>query len=220
MTTEIGGEKTGQNTDALIDSLCAELKPCCRMRHPLWNVGPWVLFAFLYVIGAVYFQGFRIDIYSKLHHVDFVFELSLVAAMSVSAAFCAMWLCVPDMRGQTWMVSVPFTLFASLVLLLGLRAGLQGFVMPEIQWCFCYKSSLLYGLIPAFTIFMISVKGKTTHPDLLAFMVSLAVGGLGYLGLRLVCLSEDIGHILIIHTLPYFLFGLLAALIARRIYRW
>lgn len=220
MTTEIGGETTGQNTDALIDSLCAELKPCCKMRHPFWNVGGWIVFAFLYVVGAVYLQGFRIDIFSKLHHVDFVFELSLVAAMSVSAAFCAMWLCVPDMRGQTWMVSIPFTLFAALCLLFGLRAGLQGFVMPEIVWCFCYKSSLLYGLIPAFTIFLISMKGKTTHPYLLAFMVSLAVGGLGYLGLRLVCLSEDIGHILIIHTLPYFLFGLVAALIGRRIYRW
>lgn len=220
MTTGTSEEKPEQKTDALIDSLCAELKPCCKMRHPFWNVGGWLVFAFLYVVGTVYLQGFRIDIITKLHHVDFVFELSLVAAMSVSAAFCAMWLCVPDMRGQNWMVSVPFTLFAALVLLLGLRAGLNGFVMPEIQWCFCYKSSLLYGLIPAFTIFLISMKGKTTHPYLLAFMVSLAVGGLGYLGLRLVCLSEDIGHILIIHTLPYFLFGLVAALIGRRIYRW
>ncbi|MCB1682514.1 MAG: DUF1109 family protein [Alphaproteobacteria bacterium] len=213
-------EKVQQDTDTLIDSLCSELKPCCKLPHPFWRVVPWVLFAFFYVIGAVYLQGFRPDIGSQMKNVDFVFELLLVAAMSISAAFCAVWLCIPDMRGQTWMVSIPFTLFFAVLLLLGLRAGLQGFVMPQIEWCFCYKSSILYGLIPAFTIFIISTKGKTTHPDLLAFMVSLAVGGLGYLGLRLVCASEAMGHILVIHALPYLLFGLLAALIAKRIYRW
>ncbi len=216
----MSGNEPDNKTDALIDSLCAELKPCCKLRHPFWRGLGWVSLAFLYVIGSVYAQGFRLDIATQMGSADFVFELALVTAMSVSAAFCAVWLCVPDMRGQTWLVSIPFTLFFAFCLLLGLRASLGGFVMPEINWCFCYKSSILYGLIPALTIFIVSMKGRTTHPNLLAFMVSLAVGGLGYVGLRLVCWSEDIGHILIIHALPYILFGLLAALLARRIYRW
>lgn len=216
----MSGNEPENKTDALIDSLCADLKPCCKLRHPFWRGLPWVMLAFLYVIGTVYLQGFRLDIATQIAKPDFAFELALVLVMAVMAAFCAVWLCVPDIRGQTWIVSIPFTLFFAFCLLMGLRAGLDGFVMPEINWCFCYKSSILYGIIPALTIFIVSMKGCTTHPNLLAFMVSLAVGGLGYVGLRLVCLTEDIGHILIIHTLPYIVFGLLAALLARRIYRW
>lgn len=216
----MNGPEEKHCTDALIQTLCADLKPCKKLGHPFWRGLPWVLLAFAYVVGTVALQGFRIDISAQMAKADFVFELALVALMSVSAAFSCTWLCVPDARGQSWIRSVPLTLFFVFSLLLGLRMFLGGFVMPEIHWCFCYKSSILYGMIPALAIFVISSKGKTTHPNLLALMASLAVGGMGYFGLRLVCLSEDIGHILIIHTLPYVLFGFLASVLARRIYRW
>ncbi|MCB1593016.1 MAG: DUF1109 family protein [Alphaproteobacteria bacterium] len=216
----MSGENTEKNTDALIESLCSDLKPCCKLRHPFWRGVPWIILAFVYVVGTVYLQGFRPDIATQTGVPEFIFELGLVCAMAITAAFCAVWLCVPDMRGQTWIVSIPFTLLFAFSLLIGARMALGGFVLPQIQWCFCYQSSILYGIIPALTIFIVSLKGRTTHPNLLAFMVSLAVGGVGYFGLRLVCKSEDIGHIMVIHTLPYILFGLIAALLARRIYRW
>ena len=213
-------ENAEKNTDSLISNLCSDLKPCHKMRHPLLRIGPWLFFAFLYVLVTVGVQGYRFDLSERLVDSNYVFEIFLVTLMSVSAACSAVWLCIPDMRGQRWILSIPITLFSCFVFLTLSRMVLGGFEIPVWEWCFCYESAVLYGVLPAFAIVFLSKKGKTTHPYLLAFMVSVAVGGLGYLGLRLVCPSEDIGHLVIKHVLPYFLFGVVAALIGRHIYRW
>jgi hypothetical protein len=205
---------------ALIDSLCVELCEVKIMPHPLKRVIPWIIIACAYVLASVYFMGLRSDIASQMIRPIYVFELFLISAVAISAAFCAIWLCVPDMRGQRWMLAVPTSLFASFLIWTGLRAGLEHFNVPHVQWHICYLEAIIFGALPAVAIFVLSMRGKTTHPYLLSLMNTLAVGGFGYLGLRLTCASEDIAHICIFHIAPYALFGLFASLFGRRIYRW
>lgn len=211
---------SGKNTEDLIDSLCCELKPVCVLSHPLKRVIPWLILAILYVCLSVCIIGFRFDINTMMHKSTFVFELFFVAIMAISASLSSVWLCVPDMRGQKWMVAVPFTLFSMFSVWMILRAILDPFHIPLFQWHFCLQGSVIFGVLPAVTIFLLSLKGRTTHPHILSIMISLAIGSLGYIGLRLVCASEDIGHIFFTHTAPYIAFSLMICLIGNRIYRW
>lgn len=207
-------------SETLIVSLCCELECVRVMHHPFRRVLPWILLAALYVSGSVYLFGLRGDFFDLIYNQSYVFELAITLFMSLSAAFCATWLCIPDMRGQKWMIAVPATFFAVLILWLLTKAALQAFILPVMEWHICFTAAAIFGLIPAAAIFVLSVAGKTTSPILLSFMNTLAVGGFGYIGLRLTCASDDIGHLCCYHILPYMLFGLLAALISRRIYRW
>ena len=207
-------------TETLINSLCGELDCVKVMKHPIHRVLPWAALALAYVIMSVLIFGFRYDFNTKILDSSYVFEIILVFFMSMSSAFCAIWLCIPDMRGQKWMIAVPFTLLLSFSALIGIESLLRTFDIPEIKLHICYIEAGVFGVIPAIAIFFLSVTGKTTHPYLLAFMNALAVGGLGYIGLRLTCSNDDMGHAFFYHILPYLVFGVIVALAGRKIYKW
>lgn len=213
-------EKEKRCSETLIVSLCCELDCVRVMPHPFRRTLPWIILAALYVGGSVALFGLRSDFSSIIYQQNYVFELALAFLMSLSAAFCATWLCIPDMRGQRWMIAVPTTFFTVLFLWLLTKATFGSFVLPVMEWHICFTEAVIFGFLPAAAIFILSVAGKTTSPLLLSFVNTLAVGGLGYIGLRLTCASEDIGHICCYHVLPYAFLGLLAAIISRRIYRW
>lgn len=204
----------------LIDSLCGELKSCCPLRHPLKRLFPFVLFVVAYISFSVGFIGLRPDFAEKITHVPYVFELTLIFFMSIFSAISSAWLCVPDMRQQKWLLSVSLTLFATFFMWTFLRAGLESYILPHLHWHGCYTVSIIFGAIPAVFIFLLSMKGKTTQPLMLSAMNALAIGGAGYIGLRLICTTDDIGHLCIFHIVPYILFAFIASVVGRRIYRW
>ena len=93
-------------------------------------------------------------------------------------------------------------------------------IYPVLQWHACYLEALIFGIAPAISMMILSVKGKTTHPYIIACMNTLAISSIGYIGLRLVCAAENIGHLSVYHVMPYLIFGFIISLIAQRIYRW
>ena len=54
----------------------------------------------LYIVGALFILGMRSDLATKLHDPVYVFELLHILTIGISGAFCALWLRIPDMRGQ------------------------------------------------------------------------------------------------------------------------
>ncbi len=213
--------KEHKKIDHLINRLTDDLSDMPVMRHPLLCCMPWVVIATLYVFLSVYFLGLRDDFGLKISDPAFLFELVLTACLSISSAFAAVWLRYPDIRGQTWIIAIPFSLFGIFVVLLALRMFVEFSGLPHIHLSHkCYKDAVLFGLIPAIVIIALTLRGKTTHPVLLAFMNALSVGGVGYIGLRLTCHSDEIGHLCIYHLFPYIIFAFIASILARRIYRW
>ncbi len=211
---------TEKNTQDLISSLSDDLSEVKSFPHPMKRAVLWSFIAIAYVVVVVAFLGIRTDISDKFNDPIYIFELSQILAIAVSAGFCSLWLCIPDMRGQNWMIAVPLSLFAVFFLWVGLRTILDLHKGFEVHWSHCQTDSILFGFVPALSIFFLSTKGKTTHPNLIALMSILSVGALGYLGLRITCSSDDVGHLCSYHILPYFLFGIGVSLLARRIYRW
>lgn len=209
-----------QNTDSLIASLSDDLSEVKCMSHPIRRVALWGVIATLYTLFMMAFFAIRPDFLMKLQDPSYVFELTHIIAISISAMLCSSWLCVPDMRGQKWMLAVPTTLFIVFTLQIVLRIAMEAHDIPELYLHHCVTDSIVFGVIPAFMIVLLSIKGKTTRPFSMSFMNALAVGAMGYLGLRVVCMSDNIGHLYTYHLLPYILFGIVISIVGRRIYRW
>ena len=212
--------ETVEKTNDLINNLTDELEPVKLLKSPIQRTIPWVAFAVLYTVFAIAVLGIRGDFSNKIHDAHYIFELSLVLLMSISAAACSIWMCIPDMRGQNWLLSTSLTLFAVVVAWITSQAFMDIDHMPHMQWSHCFEEAAVFGLLPAVTIVFLSMKGKTTHPNLMVLMNAIAVGGLGYIGLRITCASDDIAHICMFHILPYILIGGIIGAIGRKIYRW
>ncbi len=213
--------KEEQNIEKLVDTLSNELSPVEPMPHPLKIAMPWFFGAVLYIALAIIVLGFRPDFFeSKILQVSYVLELALLVGISMSAAFCSLWLTVPDMRGEKWMLYIPVVGFSAFLLWHGVRMGMEEYIIPGIRFHPCHIEALIFGVLPAMALLFLSSRGNTTHPVLLSFMNILAVGALGYTGLRITCVSDDIGHLFADHFVPYFLLGVVVTFIGRRIYRW
>ncbi len=211
---------TKQNTADLISSLSDDLTEVKVVAHPLKKLAIWMVLSVVYVVLSVMYLGARSDLSVKIQDPVYVFELFHVFTIAISAAVCSLWLCIPDMRGQKWMLSVPLSLFGAFFVWILLRTTMDLNKTFELHWGHCHTDSIIFGIIPAVAMLVFSMRGKTTHPNLIAFMSSLSVGALGYMALRVTCGSDDIGHLCSHHILPYFLFGIVIAVCAKRIYRW
>ncbi len=209
-----------QNTDSLISSLSEELTEVKVLAHPLQRALPWIVFAVLYVSFAVAVLGVRGDIITKIAEPLFIFEILIVFTMSLAAALCSLWMCVPDMRGQKWIISVPITLFFVFLCHFGLKMVMDNYAMPALHFHNCQREALIFGVIPAIAILYLSIRGNTVQPILLSFMNILAVGGIGYIALRISCASDNIGHLGMHHLLPYIIMGIIITLVGRKLYRW
>ncbi len=208
------------NTDNLINSLASDLqevKPAC---HPFKKALPWFSFGLLYVCFAVAVLGIRPDFVERISNDVYLLELMIVFLMSLSAAFCSLWLGVPDMRGQRWMLAVPFSMLSLLVFWLLAKTILYLEAIPAMYWSGCIGEALIFGVIPAVTLVFLASRGKTTKPQLMSVVNTIAVGGLGYLGLRITCPVEEIGHLMFHHFLPYVFIGGVIFVAGIKIYRW
>ena len=94
-----------QNAESLIISLSDDLSEVKAMPHPMHRVALWAVVAVLYTLLMVSLLAIRSDLSIKLQDPNYVFELTYILAISISAMLCSSWLCVPDMRGQKWMMS-------------------------------------------------------------------------------------------------------------------
>ena len=212
--------KSNNETEQLIESLAGELKPVKCLNHPCIRAVQWTFIALAYAMFVVAYLGVRPDFFMKLADPVYLFEMFLAFAMSMSGVMSSNWLCVPDMRGQSWMPVVSLTLFTVLSgwLLLELMTNLE--VLEHMHYSHCMMDSITFGLLPAMAIVYLSMRGKTTRPFLMVFMNIIAVSGLGYIGLRLTCGCDNVSHIVIHHILPFVVLGAAIALLGQKLYRW
>ncbi len=209
-----------QSTETLIDNLTEELSPMRRLVHPSLRALPWVALAMAYVAGVVNYLGLRPDLFAQFENSTFLFETGLMFFITLTAVLASAFLCVPDMRGRKWLVSVPSTLFLAFLLWTITRSFTEGIHMPAIHWDHCFQDRALMGFVPAVAIMFLGTRGATTRPRMMALMNILAVGALGYIGLRFTCSLDTVGHAALYHLFPFIVFGSALGFAARRIYRW
>lgn len=209
------------NTDHLIDTLTDNLRPVQGVWNPLPRTIVFFCAGLVYVGLSVVLLGLRSDIATVLSTPVFVFEIGLALMIALTAAIAAMWLALPD-RGGWWHVYViPVTLlvvfaFWSMVQPLARDVGAIG----TQHWAYCLRDSVVFILIPLTVMLMINLRARTTSPLMTCAMNMLSISALGWCGLRLTCAIDTIGHGIIYHMLPFAGFAILAALFAKRLFRW
>lgn len=209
------------NLDTLINDLSDDLscvKPC---GHPLALMATWLTIAIAFVGGVTLFMGIRPDIAIKINEATFLLEIGLSAAIALTAGASAFYLRVPDRCGAKWVGVVPYSLLAVLIGWEIIRLVTSDVILPDIHWVHCATDSGVFMSIPlAVLTFITARRSATTKPFTMMTMQAMAVGGLGYIALRLTCIMDSLGHDLVYHMLPFLVLGTITGLIAHRLYRW
>jgi hypothetical protein len=213
-------EKESQSTDDLIGKLCNELEPT-PPRCPYRRVSVWLLLSLVYLGAVVAYLGIRPDIQERLMDSVFLFETSLAFIMLVTASLASSWLSFPDCIQRTWMKIVPATIFGVFVLWIIVRSiEEQMGLMATLHIGHCAHEGILMEAIPIIALVIITMKGHTTQPYWSMFMNILAVSSLGWIGLRLTCSMDEMGHSFINHLLPFAIVGAGLGFFARKLFKW
>lgn len=206
--------------DKLIDGLADDLKPMKRMGCAIRRALPYLIFSVIYLGALVHFVGIRGDIDEKITDTAFLLENTLMGLALISAAFCSSFLCVPDMRGQKWLIALPITSVSIFALWSIIRAWSEGLHMPHLHIDHCMGEGLFMASIPLSMVVFMMRTGATTQPRLSALMNVIYAGGLAYVGLRLTCSMDTVGHATVSHLIPYLIIGAILGLSARKLYKW
>lgn len=207
--------------EKLTETLTGDLEPVKPLRHPAIRLLPWLALILAYVVADSFFLVLRADLSEKLAQSVFLFEIGLSLLLAVSAALTAAYLSVPDMRGMRWLTAVPLSLFAVFLLFLSTQIYSTDLAMfHSVGWHDCFSDSLIMGAAPVALMVFMTRGGTTTRPFLSALMNILAVGGLGWLAMRLVCEADNVAHVAAHHFMPFVVLGTLLGLLARRLYKW
>jgi len=203
-----------------INGLCDDLAPVKRLRHPLLRIAPWIVVSMLYVSVLVFHEGLRADIGHKLYDPAFLFEITLMAFIGISAACASSFMCVPDMRGHKWLIIMPFNGLALFAIWSLIRVRTEGLHMPQLHMDHCMGEGVFMAIVPVTILMFMMRKGSPIRPYMCAFMNIIAAMALGYTGLRFTCMMDTVGHATVSHLIPYVLLGALLGLGARKIYKW
>lgn len=216
----MSNKKNTPDINNLIDDLCDGLTPIQKIWCPYRHFLVWLLVSSLYFGIVIFVVGLRHDLADQLNNTTFIFEGLLGVVFATTAAFCASLLTVPDMREKEWFRVVPTTVFGVFILWSVVKGYVEGMEMPHFHWLDCMNNGLFMEAFPLAFIILLSIRGKTTRPIWMTFMNILSVAGIAWLGLRLTCSADDMGHAFIYHFLPVSIMGALLIAFARRIFKW
>ena len=210
-----------QKLDKFIEELADDLKPVKPLAHPLVRMAPLIVVCILYVGAMIAMLGPREDFMPKMmHDIDYVFEILLSLSIFLSSAVALGWMAIPDMRGQTWMKSVPVTLAGIFVIWAILRIVFEWGEPLVFKLQNCSMDGFLMTCLPVAALVLTSRKGAVTQPMWTSFITVLSFTGLGWAGLRFTCGAGTFLQSFVIHFIPFVLMGVVFGLFARRIFRW
>lgn len=208
------------NIESMIESLSGDLKPLKRTRHPAWRAIGWAGLVIAYVTVVLLIIGLRHDLAERLTDPHFVYEIMTVAMIGFAAACASIWLRIPDVRGNGWIVAVPTALAANFLLWMVTMGADDLSHLDHTHWNHCFAEGLFMAGIPAIVIAVISMRGNTTQPYKMAAMNTIAGASVASIGLRFSCGIDSMDHAILYHVLPFVVVGALLGGFARKIYRW
>lgn len=207
--------------DNIINELTENLTEVKPLRHPLLRVLPWLVCSVIYTALVLSFLvGARYDLSDKLGELSYIGELIFCFAISLSGALGSAYLSVPDSCGKKTLSYLPIGGFIALCIYYVFGIFEDGFYLPPFEWHHCVNDGLLMVGIPVIVMIVLMRKGATTHPILMAVNNVIATGLLGWIGLRMTCGAEGIGHLFAYHFMPFMVLGIIMMIFAKWLYKW
>ena len=211
------------STDALIADMVAKgaHKP---LLHPMKQMAYWLSGVAAYLALVSSYSGFRTDITQKLAEPVYVLELALLFLMAFSAALAALCLSRPDCHQMPRIRYVPFvflffwamTAFAG-ASDLSLTSICDTFGLGQID---CFWHILLFSVPPGIAMFLIIHKGAPVECCWAGTMATWSVTSFGYLGMRLIEMTDNPSHLIVWHALPIMITCMVGMIIGKYALRW
>lgn len=209
-----------KDIDNLLDKLEEDLEPVKPMASPVMRAVLSVGVAFLSVILIGAFVGFRMDLADKVYEFSFISEMIFIFAMACAGGYASALLALPDGDMNKHAVFAPYMAVIMALFILGQETYEHGFHLSHFEFHHCVMDAMIMGTVPVFMMIWMMKQGTPTRPFLAASVNAIAAGSIGYIGLRLTCASDELGHVCTYHIFPFVFVGLVLGLVARRLYRW
>lgn len=212
-----------ENTDDLINKLCGDLE-ATSPRSPYRRISIWLILSVAYIIGVILYSGVAIDLSGYIIKASFIFEMTMVVCILITAALASSWLSFPDGLQRDWMKIIATTLFSSFLIWIIANGIEEGFKEGR-NMSFAFIGSCSKGLavefIPFIALIYLSARGHTTQPYWSMTMNIMAVSALGWIGLRLTCAMYDSMTYGFIHyLLPFAILGAGVGFFSRKLFKW
>lgn len=208
--------------DAVIADLCADLAPVKPFMHPLKSSILMIIAVLIYVLAASLLMGCREDMADKYKDPVFIFEIIYTAILGVTAMLAAHWLRYPDMRQNKTIQKIPIWLLIGFIGWVAWRFVQENFVwvVSATWWRECFAEAALVSLMPVMMSILVLQRNASVAPVRMMSMLMLSLAAFGWIGLRATCGMDNAAHVFCILYLPFVLAGIVAAMAAKRLFRW
>lgn len=211
---------TKKTPEELIKDLCEDLEPQQPLKHPLIRMLPWLLATPAITLLIAYVIGMRADwMEMMLSDSRFQLEMALATGVALSSGAVLGWVNLPDMRQQSWVISIPLVFLVAFFSYVGYMLYIEGTVGMNFQWRYFYDA-LLLSIIPMVLVITLIRKGCPSCHRISALFATMAVGAFSWIGLRLTCPIDYAGHNFIIQFAPFVVLGLLAGVFSAKLFKW
>lgn len=195
------------NSDELVRSLVADLRPVRRPRHVDARVALWATLAVSLVCVGSYALGARPDLARKLHDPAYLAESAALLLLFVSSARRAFHLSIPGVERSPLARTIPILELLAWILLIAHRwsAGASDSLPGAVSWMGglpCVGRMLGLALTPAVAIIFTLRKAAPLARAWTGFFAVLSVSALAILGTQMVCMKDEPGHLLVWHVGP------------------
>lgn len=220
------------DTDELIEKLAKDLKPVRPLLPAPLRAGGVCAICLLAVFGALFAfaHGLRPGLAAKFAQPAFLLETAAMLAAGVAAAFAACTLCVPDTKirwparvalgiaSGVWLGVLGAALtagFVSLALFLSGGHSLRDFGATTAGEGNCLTDLSLLMVMPLAAAFFMMTRGAPVWRGWAGYATVLSAASFAALGMRLLCPSDDAGHLLVWHFLPVAAYALIGVALGK-----
>lgn len=211
-----------KTTDQMIDGLCQGLQPVVKQAHPALFALALAAGVAVYVAAFSLIIGLRSDVSLIVTDGFFWLEIGVALVMGVSALLAASWLRYPDQRQQPVVQNVPLVLLGIFMFWILMRFHGAGYEWHVEQnwWRSCFAEAFLVGCVPTIAVVLCLRDSSSVAPVRMMLMAVLGVAAIGWAGLRFTCGMDTPAQAFGVLYLPFILAGGVAAMAARRVFRW
>jgi hypothetical protein len=197
-------------TDALIRSLSADLRPVQRLPAPARRCARWALAAGAFVVANILLAGLRADLAAQTTNPAFLLKGAALLLIFVLSAKSAFELSVPDdsrALSKRCLPALALSVWLVLLVLLDQR-GLDGSEAALRGGLPCVLRIAVLGALPACACLAMVRRAAPLERRWCGLLACLAAFSLAALGTQLLCARDGLLHMLLWHALPVSLLGL------------
>jgi hypothetical protein len=200
-------------SNELIQNLSLNLQPVKSVKYGLKEYSFALLAGLFSTLAGIALTGLRSDIQNIVLTASFITQSLALILLAILSTVSALQMSIPSLTKSVSQNIVLGTLAFWVMTLLYLLINSNS---PFAGWGFsCSTEILLNSVVPAAVIFFMVSKAATLNRISTGWLILTAGAAFGAIATQFSCNSDDALHLLVWHTLPVVVIGLVGTLIGK-----